>query len=67
MKIRLIRVALGGALAVAAAAPMSAPAHAWACIGDVAKAVCHVYATGCQFVPDNDGGKVDPHAVCEFG
>jgi hypothetical protein len=65
MRNRLIRFALGGAVAVTAFAPAAPAAHAWACIGEVAEVVCTVYATGCRYVPST-GGKVDPHVVCTF-
>lgn len=48
MKKRLVRLGLVGSLAVAVSAPMTAPAQAWACIGDVGEAMCLVVGTSCR-------------------
>ena len=62
---RVIRLALGAGIAAAALAP-AAPAHAWACLDDVTRVVCTVYATGCSVVPDTS--KYSPHDIlCTFG
>ena len=48
MKNRLIRLGVGASLVVVASAPMTAPAQAWSCTGDVGYALCLVVGTTCR-------------------
>ena len=55
MKTRLLRLGLGASLAVAATAPMTAPANAWACIGTAGEVLCFVVGTSCRAVDSVTG------------
>ena len=54
MKTRLARLSVVSGLAVAAFAPtMTSTANAFMCT-DLTRAVCVVYSTACQYVPEDD-------------
>ena len=63
MRTRIARLALVGGLAVAASAPLSAPAHAWACLDDVTRVLCFAVGTSCRAFDDVTGRG----EICQLG
>lgn len=60
---RAVRLGVGAAFLVAASAPLTAPASAWACLDPVTKAVCFVVGTSCRAFDDVTGRG----EICQFG
>jgi len=46
----VVRLALVGALAAVASAPMTAPAQAWSCVDPVVRVACIVEGTACNVI-----------------
>lgn len=67
MKNRLIRLGVGASLVVVASAPMTAPAHAWTCLGEVGYAMCFVVNTACVPVELVAGKVLGNDEICQFG
>lgn len=60
---RALRLGVGAALVVAASAPLTAPAQAWACLDPVTKAVCFVVGTSCRAIDEY----TSHGAACQLG